>query len=62
MALLVCWGIPPIREQIPDQIFLSALICIIILLSYISIVTFKEQVELTMHGAYLHIKNYLSAE
>lgn len=41
VGLLVCWGIPPIREQIPDNIMTSVLICLTILLSYIPIVTFK---------------------
>lgn len=44
MGILVCWGVPPIREQIPDKIFLSAVVCVVILLSYISLVTFKEQI------------------
>lgn len=62
VALLVCWGAQPVREQIPDGIFRSVLICITLLLSYISLVTFREQVELTMHGAYVHIKSYLGQE
>ena len=58
IALLICWGVPPVREQIPDVLFWSVLSCLVVLMSYISLITFKEQIELTMHNAYAHIKKF----
>lgn len=55
-TLLLLWGVPPVREQIPDAMLDVIRLLLLSTITFINILNFGREIELHLANAYKHIK------